>query len=256
MSKKSISQKRVEREKDENQVLHRVFGVFLIGLALEIYLLIVYRGYVNTSFDSLLAWNAVLKAAVWVGLAMFIAGGAVAYFKRQDKKLFKPMLWVSGIGLFLFISSLVMTLIYPGGVTAMCVVVPIVMVLGIVYLLFQHECFLCTTVLAGGLFTGWLCSASANSPSRVIVIVGTVAAAIALAAVAALTRKAQAAGGKLARIRVFSLECDYRVVYAVLAVTFVCILVAMAFPGTVYYLMWVMGILLFAELAYYTSKLM
>ena len=43
MSKKPISQKRAERQQMENQALHRVFNVFLLGLAAECYLFIVQR---------------------------------------------------------------------------------------------------------------------------------------------------------------------------------------------------------------------
>ena len=41
MAKKSISEKRAERERQENQTLQRVFNVFLLGLAAEVYLFIV-----------------------------------------------------------------------------------------------------------------------------------------------------------------------------------------------------------------------
>ena len=54
MSKKPISQKRADREKQESQALHRVFNVFLLGLAAECYLLLVYRGYAMGTIDSLL----------------------------------------------------------------------------------------------------------------------------------------------------------------------------------------------------------
>ena len=52
------------------------------------------------------------------------------------------------------------------------------------------------------------------------------------------------------------MECDYRVIYGVLAVAFVCVLAAMVLPSFAYYLMWVLGIALFAELVLYTTKLM
>ena len=52
------------------------------------------------------------------------------------------------------------------------------------------------------------------------------------------------------------MECDYRILYAVFAAAFVCVLLALAVPAIAYYLMWALGILLFAEVVYYTSKLM
>lgn len=256
MAKKSMGQKRVEREREENRILNRVFCVFLAGLVLECYLLVVYRGYVNASFDSMLAWYDVLGGSVWAGLALLVVGGGGAFIKRVDKKVCRIMAAIGGLGLFLAVSGWVMTRIYPAGVTAMCALVPVVMLLCIVFLLFQHECFLSTMVLAGGLFTAWLCSASINSSLRTAVIVGVIVVELSLVGVAALTRRLQTSGGKWKRIRIYSADCDYRVVYAVLGATFLCILIALAAPVTASCLMWVLGILLFAELAYYTTKLM
>jgi len=255
-NKKPISQKRMEREKEENRVLHRVFSVFLVGLVAEVYLLLVYRYYVNSSIDALLAWDKVLRWGTWIGLVMLAAGVAAGIVKREDRKLRTPMLWVAGVGGFLAVTGWVMTHIYPGGVTAMCVMAPVLMLLGMVFLLFQHECFLCTTMLAGSLFTVWLANASANSGLRTVVIAGIVLVALGLVAVAWLARKAQQGEGKLWGIRVCSPECDYRVVFAALAVCFICVLIALAAPAAYFYLMWVLGIGLFGELVYYTMKLM
>ena len=44
--------------------------------------------------------------------------------------------------------------------TTMCILVPILAVLALVYLLYQHECFLCTAALAGSMFTVWAFSVS------------------------------------------------------------------------------------------------
>ena len=54
MAKKPISQKRADREKQENLALQRVFNVFLLGIAAEVYLFIVYRNYIMGTPDSLL----------------------------------------------------------------------------------------------------------------------------------------------------------------------------------------------------------
>ena len=91
---------------------------------------------------------------------------------------------------------------------------------------------------------------------RVPVTAGLVVAAALLAVFAALTHKTQQSEGKLGKVRLFPVECDYRVIYGVLAVAFVCVLAAMVLPSFAYYLMWVLGIALFAELVLYTTKLM
>ena len=87
MSKKPVSQKRAEREREENLTLSRVFHVFLLGLAAECYLFLVYRGYNMGSVDSLLIWHQILTWGTWIGLVMAIAGAAVGFVKRQDQRL-------------------------------------------------------------------------------------------------------------------------------------------------------------------------
>jgi len=126
----------------------------------------------------------------------------------------------------------------------------------LVYLLYQHECFLSTLALVCAMFTVWARGATAAGAWKVPVIVGAVLGIVLLGLAAFLAGKAQKSEGKLWNIRVLSLECDYRVVYAVLAVAAVAMLVAAFLPAATVYLMWVLGIALFAELAYYTTKMM
>ena len=109
MGKKSISEKRAEREKLENQTLQRVFNVFLLGLAAEVYLFIVYRGYVVGSVGSMLAWHQILRWGSLAGLIMAVAGAAVGWQKREDRKTRTIMTWVGGVGLFLAVSGWIIT---------------------------------------------------------------------------------------------------------------------------------------------------
>ena len=259
MSKKPISQKRADREKQESQALHRVFNVFLLGLAAECYLLLVYRGYAMGTIDSLLIWHQILTWGMYLGLVMLIAGIAVGVAKRKDRRLRTIMTWVAGGGLFLALTGWVVTFFFDNsrGITAMCVLVLIAVVLALVYLLFQPECFLCTLTVSCAMFAVWARGASADSSAfGMVVIAGCVAGALLLAAAAYLVSKAQKDEGKLWGVRVLTPECDYRVVYGVLAVALVCVALAAAAAPAAYYLLWVLGILLFAELVYHTTKLM
>ena len=158
MAKKAISQKRTDREKQENQALHRVFNVFLLGLAAECYLFIVYRGYGVGAIDSVLIWDKILTWGMYLGLVMLIGAAIAGYVKRADSRLRTAMTWVGGLGLFLAASGWIITTFFDNhqGVTAMCIMVPILTVLGLVFLLYQHECFLCTAALAGSMFTVWV----------------------------------------------------------------------------------------------------
>ena len=138
----------------------------------------------------------------------------------------------------------------------MCIGVPILTGLGLVFLLYQHECFLSTLALVCAMFTVWARGATAAGAWKVPVIVGAVLGIVLLGLAAFLAGKAQKSEGKLWNIRVLSLECDYRILYVVLGAGAVAVLAAVVFPAIAVYLMWALGILLFAELVYYTTKLM
>lgn len=259
MAKKSISEKRADREQAENHALHQVFNVFLLGLAAEVYLFIVYRAVTGSIESMLICYQTLLPVLSWLGLAMLAVGLVVGYVKRADRKLRMPMAYVGGAGLFLAFSGLIMTMFSNDnrGVTTMCVLVPVLAVLGLVFLLYQHECFLCTAVLSGAMFAVWAMGAAANSLLwRIPVTVGMIVAAALLAVAAALVHKTRQGEGRLWKVRIFPVECDYRVIYGALAIAFVCVLAAMILPAIAYYLMWVLGIALFAELVLYTTKLM
>lgn len=258
MAKKAISQKRADREKQDNQTLHRVFNVFLLGLAAECYLFIVYRGYGVGTIDSVLIWHKVLTWGMYLGLVMLVGGAIAGCVKRSDRRVRTAMTWVGGIGLFLAASGWIITNFFDNhqGITAMCILVPILTVMGLVFLLYQHECFLCTLALSCAMFTVWARGATAAGAWRVPVIAGCVLGIVLLGLAVFLASKAQKGEGKLGGIRVLSLECDYRVLYGVLGLGAVGVLVALIDPAISVYLMWVLGILLFAELVYYTTKLM
>lgn len=257
MGKKSNSQKNSARKQQDNLTLQKVFNVFLLGLAAECYQFIVYRGYVVGSVDAMLAWYKILSVGIWVGLAAFVAGGVLACIKRGDAKLHRIGLYSAGIGLYLAVSGWPMVNIYPMGVTAMCVLVPVVTLLGMIFYLYQRECFVSTVVLAATFFAVWACSKGLGSVSwHTLVAVCAVVAAAALVALLALTRKAQTSGGKLFGAQVLSAECCYCVLYALIAICAACVVLALLAVSLTYYLLWALGILLFVELVYYTTKLM
>ena len=78
MAKKPISQKRADREKQENLALQRVFNVFLLGIAAEVYLFIVYRNYIMGTAHSLLVWYNILRWGALAGLVLLLGAFGVA----------------------------------------------------------------------------------------------------------------------------------------------------------------------------------
>lgn len=57
----------------------------------------------------------------------------------NGRALPRPAKWLLGLGLFFGVSSLLMRRVYPMGTTVMCILVPVLMLLAVVFLLYQHE---------------------------------------------------------------------------------------------------------------------
>lgn len=258
-TKKPISQKKADREKEENRVLNRVYYVFLLGLAAECYLFLVYRGYTVGLVSSQVVWHTILTVCGWAGLAALVVGAVVGYLKREDKKLRSIMTWVAGAGAFFAITGWLITHLFANGAGLMlsCVLVAVAAILTLIVMLYQQECALSTAALGGAMFCVWARGGSfLSSEWAVPVIVGCVLGLALLACAAWLVSAAQKSGGKLWKVRVLSTECDYRILYAALAAAALCVLVGLIVPTINAYLMWILGVALFAELVYYTTKLM
>lgn len=258
-TKKPISQKKADKEREDNKVLNRVYYVFLLGLAAECYLFLVYRGYTASGVTSMLTWHSVLTAGKWLGLAALVVGAVGAYLKREDKKLRTILVWVGSVGAFFAVSGWLITQFFTNGagVTMACVATAVAAILALVFMLYQHECALTTAALVGAMFTVWARGGSFLSDRWAVpVVAGCVVGLAVLALAAYLSNKAQKEMGKLQKIQVLSLECDYRILYAGLAVAAAGVLIALLVPSIAVYLMWLLGVALFAELVYYTTKLM
>ncbi len=256
MSKKPVSQKRALRQQQERAALNNIFNVFLLGLAAECYLFIVYRGYVGGTIQSLLTWHKILQVIAWAGLALTVGGGAAAFLKRKEPKILKIASSAAFAGLFLAVSGWIMVRFTDVGVVAMCIIVPVLTILGLIFFLYQHECFLSTLLLAGSLFTVWVCGRALDSHWATMITICSGAVVVGLVLVALAVAKLKKNGGKLGVIQIFSPDCDYRLIYVVCAVCAALIIATVLMPTLSFYVTWVLVVVLFAELAYYTTKMM
>ena len=254
--KKSASQKQALRKEQEQATLNNIFNVFLVGLAAECVLFLIYQFYCNGTINSFLLWDSILRVVVWLGLGVFAGGAGVALWKKQSPKLRKIGAFVGGAGLFLTAASWVSVKFFDTGLTGLCVVVPVATVLGLVYYLYQRECFMNTTLIAASLFTIWVCSKGMSGYWSTMVTVCAVAVIICLAAVAILSAKSKKNNGELFGHSFFSQDCFYPVIYAVCLVCALVILAVLVMPSLYFYMVWGLVIALFAELAYYTTKMM
>ena len=256
MSKKPASKKNAQQQEQEHIALSNIFNTFLLGLAAECYLFIVYRGYIAGTINSLLTWDKILHVLLWVGVAALVGGCGLALVKKSDDKLRRRGLMAALGGAFFALSGWVMTTFFDTGVIAMCTIVPVLTVLTLIYFLYQRECFASTVLLSGALFTVWVCGKGLSGMWQTCVMICTIAVLVALAVIALLARKMQKNGGKLGRWNLLPADMDWRVLYLVIAVSALLVVLGLVAPFVSYYLIWGAVIALFAEIGYYTTKLM
>ena len=254
MAKKPVShkQRQAAKKQQENQALQNVLNVFLVGLVAECFLLVIYRYYLMGTVDSLLFWHRVLQVCQYAGPVLLLASIAGLIWKKDCPKCRKILPYVAVAGLFFGVAGWMIVYFFDMGVTLMCILVPVVTLLGLVYFLFQRECFTTTTALALAMFTTWVCSTARTTP----ITVGCVAIVLLLAVLAGVTFMAKRDGGSVKGVRLFPADCNYTILFAAFAVAIAAVVLALAVSSVTYYLMWALGILLFAEMVYYTTKLM
>ena len=139
MAAKKNNPKREARMAKNNRNLNSALTIFTAGFIAEFYLLLINAYYVKGTVDQLVAVATYLEIMTVVGAAVLGAGIVLTAMRKKWMRFETLGKWLLGVGAFLAVSSYVMRKIYPAGTTAMCVLIPVVMLLSVVLLLYQHE---------------------------------------------------------------------------------------------------------------------
>ena len=211
---------------------------FLAGLVAELYLLIVRRFYVQGSAEQQIAWYDVyLKLLMIVGAAVLAAGVVLSILWRADQKK-RIIGWcLCGVGAFLALSAAMIWFLNAPAVTLLTTVVPVVMLLGIVWNLYDRECAWALIILGVTLIILWICRKEMSS-----IFLGTyvkAAAVIYIVLLAAIVLPASA---------------DPLPVYLACGLSAVATLSALVNVAIAYYAIWALTIVVFALAVYYTVK--
>ena len=252
--------KRAERMAKSDRNVNRAMILLMVGLIAEFYLLMVNNYFVKGAVGQVLTMMTVLKVLGIAGAALFGAG-LVLWFMRKKWTRFAPAApWLLSIGFFFAVSSQLMLKIYPQGTTVMCVLVPVAMLLGIVFLLYPREFSLQALALTAAMMAMYLIHRGGGSDTwRGLVIGCSVFAALVIAALAVAVSKAGKNGGKLEKLgdlRIVSVDGNYKLIYAVLAVCVAAIVIALFATGIAYYGLWILAVGTFLLAVYYTVKMM
>lgn len=254
---KNTKRMKAERAKQEEAALNRILAWLAGGAVLEFILLLVNRRY--SYADTWALMRVVIKVMAVVGLVGCVAG--ILWYCSARKRgagtvapavcaLFSAGLSLGGFAPW-FLGYTGLRLAY--------IAVPVVVVLVLVYYLYQREFFLqaCAAVL--GLLGAFLAGKGRGSSLAVVVWLYVAAAVALLALCAWVFRKAQGNAGKVEwkgkTFRLFTRETNFALLYAGAAVNAAVILAAVLGVPPIF-LYGVAAAWLLVMAVYYTVKLM
>jgi len=251
MAKDSKNRSAARRGKSERSMTRAVLLLFA-GLLAEWYLLMAERYYARGTIPQVVGWYDYLGVMRWIALAVFIAGVVLIARRARRARFGRVGVVLALVGGFFAFTSFAMRLYYPTSVTVLCVFVPVLLILGIIYLFYQAEFSIQATALAMGLGALVLLGRSGSAAVKACAVL----ALLGIAALAAGTLLLKRNGGAWKGLRVFAADADYRLTLAVPALCFALVLAALFAPGIAFYAAWTLGVAAFALAVYYTIKLM
>ncbi|MBQ2830269.1 MAG: hypothetical protein IJF15_04505 [Oscillospiraceae bacterium] len=232
--------------------------LFVSGFCAELYLLVLQRFFVNGTVKEIALSSYVVEALMYVGLALF-AAGAVLKFLRRASGGSRLANWLLGIGVFFAAANKAMLSVYPDAAVSLCIIVPIVLIVGVAFFLYQREFFfsLCAMVLSVG--ACWLCSKGlGNAKWEMIVIAASVVVLLLIAALFALSLSAAKKKGIVElggrKFRMLSVSFNRTLLYGAYILSALAVIAALL--GCGYYCIWVLCVVIFALAVYYTIKMM
>lgn len=243
MAKKPNYKSKKAAKQDES--MSAAIKFLVAGCLAWLYLMIVRRSYVNGYAEQQIAWYDVyLNALIVAGAVVFAIGAVLSYLWRRKKNTRAYGWMIGGLGAFVAASS-ALILWNMSSLTLLTAFVLVVMVLGIVWSLYDRECALSLTLLGASLFAVWVCRGHMNSIYMgTYVKIGTVVLIAAMILVAVLAKQ-----GKL-----ISDKAGLPVVYAACGLSAAALALSLLGPVIAYYIMWALAIVVFGLAVYYTIK--
>ena len=255
MAQKTNNTRELRREKSERN-MNRAVILLTAGLIAEWYLLMVDRYYARGTISQVAHWYKMLGAMRWVALAALAVGVVLMFLRGQQPWVRKTGGVLTGCGVFFAFTSVAMRHYYPVGVTVLCVMVPVLLLLGIIYLFYQAEFSVQATELAMALGAVVLLGRSGSAAVKVC-------AALAICGITALlicTVMVRKNGGTIKlsgeTLQVFGPKTDYRLTLGVPVLCLAAAAAAYAASTAAFYATWVLAIVAFVLAVYYTIKLM
>lgn len=253
-------ERNAQRAREEDIILTKVLWWILAAVVLEALLLLINKLYVNYNTDQ-----------VWIALAfqqVFPVLAAVLPICFAVLLVFTVMLWrsgrpvalpaaLTGVMFALAVCAVLIWKYYDKAINFLCVAVPAVAVLALIYYLYQRDFFFAATLSALGLAGVRVAPQASSSP---VVGYGSLAAlAVVLLAAALWFRHLQTRRGKMqvkgAELEVLSKTANYPLLYVTCLLVAVVVIAALVLGGlALLYGVLVAWLLILA--VYYTVRLM
>lgn len=227
--------------------------LFLGGCVAELYLLIIRRFYIYGTLEQVVAWDEYLKVFAGAGLAVALAGIVLSMLWKAEKGK-RIIGWaLTGAGVFVgFVSFIVryhlslLTLFY--------ITVPVIMLLGILWYLYDRESATGLSILGVSLLSLWACRRAAFNLTLSVYAKAIAVVVILVLVAAALALRTASASGKVGKYQIFPGKFDPRTLYAICAVGAVALATVLISPVVSYYAMLALAALIFALAVFYTVK--
>ena len=232
----------------KDDTLTPAMKLFLAGCVAELYLLIVRRYYITGSIKQVIAWDSYLVIFAWIGVAVLALGAALFFVWKADQKKRTIGKAVAASGAFLAAASFLVHW-NMGILSYLTVIVPVAMVLGLLWSLYDRECSLALTVLSLSLLAVWVCRRAAAS-----IYVGTLVKAAAIIYIVVLLALILLVKKKKLPAQLFPAKADPQPVYVSCGLSVAALAAALVNTTIAYYAMWALAAVVFALAVYYTVK--
>ena len=256
---KSVKKNRLAKAKAEEEALNSILWWFVGGCVLEFLLFLLNRYWVHYRINEVTFRADILGPAVKVLAFVLLAAAAAATFWWKKENFKKPLpLALSLVSLGASAGCFGAWLVGNAGIAVMITVVPGIVVLAILYYLYQREFFLIAALSALSLLGIWLCSHGMTGRKAVLCWIYVLCALVLIGAVTwgcSLCQKADGAfTWKGKKLQLLSKDANYLLIFITAGVAAALLLcAALSLPAMALYAVAVAWLLVMA--VYYTVKI-
>ncbi len=256
---KDYMKKQSTAVKKDDLVFHRILILFLASFLLEIAFLVLNRLYLHVG--TFMTAHAIVHIVQYIAIGIAALGIILAIALWKKKKVrYGVSVFIAGV--LAFAACWFMEFFYPHGAKYLCYIVPIILVWGLIYYIYQREFLVSVVIGTVVLIDLWLIRRVVGNNNWTGVLWGiTIVIAVLLIACAVSAWQLSKTYG---RAKLFGKPCillskttKYQPIYASCVIGLISVLAGLLLGATAaYFLMFFIGVYLLVLAVYYTTKLM